>query len=72
MSANMAALLLFLTLTGAMGLGYLAFAAQPSSKKVVKRLEAIRERAIAGEAIISGRLPVPLPGLAELGAGLDR
>ena len=36
------------------------------------RAERSAVRAIAGDAKISGRLPVPLPGLAELGAGLDR
>ncbi len=36
------------------------------------RAERSAVRAIAGDAKIGGRLPVPLPGLAELGAGLDR
>jgi beta-N-acetylhexosaminidase len=36
------------------------------------RAERSAVRALAGEARIGGRLPVPLPGLAELGAGLDR
>ena len=36
------------------------------------RAERSAVRAIVGDATISGRLPVPLPGLAELGAGLDR
>ena len=36
------------------------------------RAERSAVRAIAGDATISGRLPVPLPGLADLGAGLDR
>jgi beta-N-acetylhexosaminidase len=36
------------------------------------RAERSAVRAIAGEAPITGRLPVPLPGLADLGAGLDR
>jgi beta-N-acetylhexosaminidase len=36
------------------------------------RAERSAVRTIAGEAKIGGRLPVPLPGLAELGAGLDR
>jgi hypothetical protein len=36
------------------------------------RAERSAVRALAGDAKISGRLPVPLPGLADLGAGLDR
>jgi len=36
------------------------------------RAERSAVRAIAGDAKIGGRLPVALPGLAELGAGLDR
>jgi beta-N-acetylhexosaminidase len=36
------------------------------------RAERSAVRAIAGEAKIGGRLPVALPGLADLGAGLDR
>jgi beta-N-acetylhexosaminidase len=36
------------------------------------RAERAAVRAIAGDAKIGGRLPVSLPGLAELGAGLDR
>ncbi len=36
------------------------------------RAERSAVRAIAGDAKIGGRLPVSLPGLAELGAGLDR
>jgi beta-N-acetylhexosaminidase len=36
------------------------------------RAERSAVRAIVGDATIGGRLPVPLPGLAELGAGLDR
>ena len=36
------------------------------------RAEASAVRALAGEAAIGGRLPIELPGLAEVGAGLDR
>ena len=36
------------------------------------RAERSAVRALAGDAKISGRLPVPLPGLADLGAGLER
>ena len=36
------------------------------------RAEMSAVRAIAGEAPIGGRLPIVLPGLAPLGAGLDR
>ena len=36
------------------------------------RAEVSAVRAIAGEASIGGRLPIVLPGLAPLGAGLDR
>ena len=36
------------------------------------RAEASAVRAIAGEAPIGGRLPIALPGLAPVGAGLDR
>jgi beta-N-acetylhexosaminidase len=36
------------------------------------RAEASAVRAIAGEAPIGGRLPIVLPGVAALGAGLDR
>jgi beta-N-acetylhexosaminidase len=36
------------------------------------RAERSAVRALVGDAKIGGRLPVPLPGLAELGAGLDR
>lgn len=36
------------------------------------RAERSAVRAIAGDAKIGGRLPVSLPGLAELGAGLYR
>jgi hypothetical protein len=36
------------------------------------RAEASAVRAIAGEAAIGGRLPIALPGVAALGAGLDR
>jgi beta-glucosidase-like glycosyl hydrolase len=34
--------------------------------------EAAAVRALSGEAPISGRLPIPIPGLADIGAGLDR
>jgi hypothetical protein len=36
------------------------------------RAEASAVRALAGEAPIRGRLPIALPGLAPVGAGLDR
>jgi beta-glucosidase-like glycosyl hydrolase len=36
------------------------------------RAELSAVRAIAGEAAIGGRLPIALPGVAPLGAGLDR
>jgi beta-N-acetylhexosaminidase len=36
------------------------------------RAERSAVRAIAGEAAIGGRLPIALPGVAALGAGLDR
>ena len=36
------------------------------------RAEASAVRAIAGEAAIGGRLPIALPGVAPVGAGLDR
>jgi len=36
------------------------------------RAEASAVRAIAGEARIGGRLPIALPGMAEMGFGLDR
>ncbi len=36
------------------------------------RAELSAVRAIAGEAAIGGRLPIALPGLAAMGAGLDR
>ncbi len=36
------------------------------------RAEASAVRALAGEAPIGGRLPIVLPGIAALGAGLDR
>lgn len=36
------------------------------------RAEASAVRALAGEAPIGGRLPIALPGLAPVGAGLDR
>ena len=35
------------------------------------RAEASAVRAIAGEAAISGRLPIALPGMFEEGHGLD-
>jgi len=34
--------------------------------------EASAVRALAGEAPIGGRLPIELPGMAKVGAGLDR
>jgi hypothetical protein len=34
--------------------------------------EASAVRAIAGEARITGRLPIALPGMFELGAGIQR
>jgi beta-N-acetylhexosaminidase len=36
------------------------------------RAEASAVRALAGEAAISGRLPIELPGFAKVGSGLDR
>ncbi len=36
------------------------------------RAEASAVRALAGEAAIGGRLPIALPGVAAMGAGLDR
>jgi beta-N-acetylhexosaminidase len=36
------------------------------------RAEASAVRALAGETAIGGRLPIALPGIAPLGAGLDR
>jgi beta-N-acetylhexosaminidase len=36
------------------------------------RAEASAVRALAGEAAIGGRLPIALPGVAPVGAGLDR
>jgi beta-glucosidase-like glycosyl hydrolase len=36
------------------------------------RAELSAVRALSGEAAIGGRLPIVLPGVAELGAGLDR
>jgi hypothetical protein len=36
------------------------------------RAEASAVRAIAGEAAIGGRLPIALPGVAAIGAGVDR
>ena len=36
------------------------------------RAELSAVRAISGEAAIGGRLPIVLPGVAPMGAGLDR
>ena len=40
--------------------------------RLLRSRGALRRRALAGEAPISGRLPIALPGVAERGAGLQR
>ncbi len=87
MNPNLAALMLFLVLAGSLGMGVMAFAGQPSSKKIGKRLEVIRERhATSREAFAKAQMKrivqarskrfdifrTLVPRRAELAARLER